>query len=126
MTEMNANNPDSTVQKDMTQQTELDRRQVGMDLLLRRTMAAPIPALPSNFDQRVMRRVRRASGANRYHRHLLAIYTLFSVAVCATLMRGQGLSWAATAAMILAPLALVAAVNAGRNATKTTARRPAS
>jgi hypothetical protein len=123
---MNSNNPDSKIQKDMTQQTELDHLQVRIDLLLRHTMAAPIPTLPSNFDQYLMRSVRRASGANLYHRNLLAIYTLFSVAVCAALMRGQGLGWVATVAMILVPLALVTAVSHLRNAMKTTSRRPAS
>jgi hypothetical protein len=89
-----------------------------MDSLLRRSMAAPVPSLPPDFDQRLMREVRRSSEPlNRYGRILLAGYGLTSVVVSAVVMRGQGLGWSAISVMILAPLALITATRWTRRAT---------
>ena len=88
-----------------------DALQSEMDRLLRRSMAAPIPSLPPEFDQRWMNEVRRRSQpSNRYRRNLLTGYGLASVVASAVVMRGQGINWETTAVMILAPLALAAAI----------------
>jgi hypothetical protein len=106
--------------------TEMESRQDEMDGLLRRSMEAPVPSLPPDFDQRVMRAVRRGSQPlDRYRRILLTGYGLTSVVASATVMRGQGLDWGAIAAMILGPLALVAAARSAWRATHTTLRHGA-
>jgi hypothetical protein len=85
-----------------------------IDRLLRTSMAAPIPSVPADFDQRVMREVHRTSAPlDRYGRTLLAGYGVASAVVSAVVMRGQGLGWGAVAGMILAPLVLL---GAGRSA----------
>ena len=90
--------------------TEMEPREAGIDSLLRRSMAAPVPSLPPDFDQRLMREVSRSSQPlDRYRRILLIGYGLISVVTSAVVMRGQGLGWAAISAMILGPLSLVAA-----------------
>ena len=97
--------------------TEMEPREAGIDNLLRRLMAAPVPSLPPDFDQRVMRELRRTSQPlDRFRRTLLVGYGLMSVVACAVVMRGQGLDWGPTAAMILAPLAVIAAVPLFRRA----------
>jgi len=89
--------------------TEMERNQDGIDSLLRHSMAAPIPKLPTDFDERMMRTVRRRSQPfDRYRQALITSYAFVSVAVCAVLMRGQGLGWSTVAGMSLAPLALIA------------------
>jgi hypothetical protein len=71
----------------------------------------PIPSLPSDFDRRLVgEALRSAQQTDRYRRLLFTGYGVVSVAVSVVLMRGQGLGWGATAGMILAPLALIAAV----------------
>lgn len=101
--------------------TEMDPRDAGMDSLLRRSMAAPVPGLPPDFDQRLMRELRRSSEPlNRYGRILLTSYGLTSVVVSAVVMRGQGLGWGAISVMILGPLALIAAARWTRRAAYTT------
>jgi hypothetical protein len=96
--------------------TEIERRDSGMyeakiDGLLRQSMSAAMPSLPADFDQRVMREVRRSSaGLDLFGRIVLGGYGLLSVAVCAAVMRGQGLEWGPIAGMILGPLAVVAVV----------------
>jgi anti-sigma factor RsiW len=90
--------------------TEMESRENEMDRLLRRSLSAPVPALPRDFDQRLMRKVQQSSQPrDRYRRTLLSSYGLISVVVSAVVMRGQGLGWGPTAGMILAPLVLVAA-----------------
>ena len=106
--------------------TEMEPREAGIDSLLRRSMAAPVPSLPPEFNQRLMREVRRSSQPlDRYRRILLAGYGLTSVVASAVVMRGQGLDWGAIAVMILGPLALVATVPWARRATHTTMRHSA-
>ena len=103
---------------------EMDPREAGIDGLLRRSLAAPVPSLPPDFDQRLMREVRRGSQPlDRYGRILLTAYGLISVITCGVVMRGQGLGWGAIAVTILGPLALVAAArwtrpHAGRGVTR--------
>jgi hypothetical protein len=41
--------------------TQMEPREAGIDSLLRRSMAAPVPSLQRDFDQRLMREVRRSS-----------------------------------------------------------------
>ena len=91
--------------------TEMEPREPGIDSLLRRSMAAPVPSLPPDFEQRLMRELPQNSQAlDRYRRILLACYALVSVATSAVVMRGQGLEWGAVTVLILAPLALLATV----------------
>jgi len=71
--------------------TEMEPREAGIDSLLRRSMAAPVPSLPPDFDQRLMREVRRSSQPlDRYRRILLTGYGLTSVVASAVVMRGKG------------------------------------
>lgn len=101
--------------------TEMEPRETEIDRLLRHSLAAPIPSLPRDFDQRLMRQVRRSSQPlDRYRRILLTGYGLISVVTSAVVMRGQGLNWGAITVMILGPLAVVAAVPWARRATHTT------
>jgi hypothetical protein len=96
-------------------------REAEMDSLLRRSMAAPVPGLRPDFDQRLMRELGRSSQSlDRYRRILLTSYGLTSVVVSAVVMRGQGLGWRAVSVMILGPLALIAATRWARRAAYTT------
>ena len=106
--------------------TEMEPREAAIDNLLRRSMAAPVPSLPPNFDQRVMRELRRNSQPlDRFRRTLLIGYGVTSVAASAVVMRGQGLDWGPITALILAPLAVLVAVPLVRRATQTTLRHGA-
>jgi anti-sigma factor RsiW len=90
--------------------SEMDPREAEIDNLLRRSMAAPVPRLPSDFNQVLSREVRRRSGRpNRYGQILLAGYGVMSAAASVVVMRGQGLGWGAIAVMTLGPLAMVEA-----------------
>lgn len=92
---------------------QMEPKEQEIDRLLRRSMAAPVPSLPRDFDQRVVREARRSSQPlGQYHRVLLTGYGLVSVMVSALVMRGQGLDWSVISATILAPLALVAIARA--------------
>jgi hypothetical protein len=100
--------------------TEMEPREAEIDSLLRRSMAAPVPRLRPDFDQRLMREVSRGSQPlDRYRRILLIGYGLMSVATSVVVMRGQGLDWGATSVMILGPLSLVAAARWAQRAYKT-------
>ena len=107
--------------------TETDAPQVEMDSLLRRTLAAPAPALPKDFDARLMCELRRRSrpmeGPSRF---LLAGYGLTSALVCVAIMRGQGLPWGGVIGMILATVALAAVVGAAWRAVITAKRHHAA
>jgi hypothetical protein len=104
----------------------MEPREAEIDSLLRRSMAAPVPRLPLDFDERLMREVRRSSQPlDRYRRIPLTGYGLTSVVTSAAVMRGQGLGWGAISVMILGPLALVAAARWARRATYTTMRHGA-
>ena len=106
--------------------TEMEPREAAIDRLLRRSMAGHAPNLPPDFDQRLMREVRRSSQPlDRYRRILLTGYGLLSVVVSAVVMRGQGLDWGVIAGMIIAPLALVAAARSAWRANRTTTRHGA-
>ena len=89
----------------------MDPREAEIDSLLRRSMAAPVPRLPSDFDEVLSREVRRrpSQRPHRYSRVLLAGYGVISAAVCVVVMHGQGLGWGVIAAMTLGPLAMVEA-----------------
>ena len=101
--------------------SETEPREAGIDSLLRRSMAEPVPSLPPDFDQRLMREVGRSSQRlDRYRRLLLTGYGLTSVIASALVMRGQGLDWGAIAVMIIGPLALVVGARWARRATYTT------
>jgi hypothetical protein len=101
--------------------SEKEPREAGIDILLRRSMAAPVPSLPPDFDQRLMREVGRGSRPlDRYRRLLLTGYGLTSVVASALVMRGHGLDWGAIAVVIVGPLALVEAARRARRATYTT------
>jgi hypothetical protein len=101
----------------------MEPRETGIDSLLRRSMAAAVPSLPPDFDQRLMRELRQSSQPlGRYRRNLLTCYGLISVVTSAVVMRGQGLDWGAIAVLILGPLALVATVRWARRAIHTTMR----
>lgn len=69
--------------------TEMDPRRKGIDDLLRRTLAAPAPTLPPEFDRRVLRALRQNSPLlDRYRRVVIAGYGLASAVTCAVVMRG--------------------------------------
>jgi hypothetical protein len=103
--------------------TEMRPDEAGIDHLLRRSMAAPVPSLPPDFDQRVMRELRQRSPAlDRYRRVLLTCYGLISVVISTVVMSGEGLGWVSIAVTILGPLSLVAAVPWAWRATHTTIR----
>lgn len=98
--------------------TEMEPHEAGIDSLLRRSMAAPVPSLRPDFDQRLLRELHQGSLVrDRYRRILLTGYGLISVVTSALVMRGQGLGWGATAVTILVPLALVTTVGWVRRAT---------
>jgi hypothetical protein len=98
----------------------MEPRDAGIDRLLRRSLAAPVPSLPPDFDRLVVRELRRSSQVlDRYRRILLTGYGLVSVVASAVVMRGQGLGWGAIAVMTLAPLALVVIVPWMRRGTHT-------
>jgi hypothetical protein len=91
--------------------SEMEPREAEIDSLLRRSLAAPVPRLPPDFDQVLSREVRRRSERpNRYGQILFAGYGVMSAAVSIVVMRGQGLGWGVIAAMTLGPLAVVEAV----------------
>lgn len=102
--------------------TEMEPREAEIDSLLRRSMAEPVPSLPPDFDQRIMRELRQSSRLRGRYRFLLSCYGLISVVTSAVVMRGQGLGWGAIAGMILGPLALVAALSWARRITQTRMR----
>jgi len=105
----------------------MEPRDAEIDRLLRRSMAAPIPSLPPDFDQRLMREVRSGSQPrDRYRRILLTGYGVVSVVTSVVVMRGQGLAWGAIAVMILGPLAVAATVPWARRATHTGMRHSAT
>ena len=92
---------------------ETGRGESEMDDFLRRSMVAPIPTLPPDFDRQVMRRVYPGSrSVDRYSRTMLIGYAVISVLTCVVIMRGQGLDWTVIAGMILGSLALVVAARA--------------
>jgi len=96
----------------------MEPRENGIDSLLRRSMAVPVPSLPPDFDQRLMRELhQRSQVPDRYRRILLTGYGLISVVTSAVVMRGQGLGWGPVAVTIFGPLALVVAVPWARRAT---------
>ena len=100
--------------------TEMEPGDEGMDSMLRRSMAAPVPSLAVDFDQRLLRELKQSSGVwGRYSRILLTGYGVMSVVTSVVVMRGQGLGWGATAATIVGPLALVGTVPWARRATRT-------
>jgi hypothetical protein len=87
----------------------MEPRDPGIDNLLRRSMAAPVPSLPPDFDQRVIRKLNQNPRMlSRHGRILLLSYGLISITTSAVVMRGQGLEWGVVAVMILAPLSVVA------------------
>jgi hypothetical protein len=97
--------------------TDIDPSQSGIDALLRRSMAAPVPNLPPDFVQRLTSKPPHGLQVlDRYRRALLIGYGLISVLACAVVMRGQGLNWGTVAAMILGPLALLATLSCARRA----------
>jgi hypothetical protein len=96
-----------------------------MDRLLAQAMSGPLPSLPANFDQRVVRAAREASrdvrSQNRYTWMLLAGYAVVSVVTSVVLMRGAGLDWLPTGA-IVGLLAMVAGTYLGLRARRTPAK----
>jgi hypothetical protein len=105
--------------------TEMEPREAEIDSLLRRSLAAPSPSLPPDFDQRLLRELRRSSQTlDRYRQILLTGYGLISVAASAVIMRSQGLDWAVTSVTILAPLAFLAATRLAWPTTNTPRTRP--
>ncbi len=85
----------------------------GIDRLLRSSMSAPIPTLPPDFDQRLMRAARRDSAKLVHYRQMvLSAYGIISAVVCAALMRGQGLGWDTIGGFVLAPFASVVVARA--------------
>lgn len=85
--------------------SEMEPHEAEMDSLLRRCMAAPIPNLSPDFNQRLLREARRSSHPlSRYGQILLTGYGLLSVVASAVVMRVQGLGWPAIAMTMLGSL----------------------
>jgi len=85
--------------------SDMDPRNAEIDRLLRRSMAAPVPALSPDFHQVLSRELRRRSQPpNSFGPILLASYSVVSAAISVVVMRGQGLGWMAIALTTLAPL----------------------
>jgi hypothetical protein len=106
---------------------KMEASTAAIDRLLRRSLAAPVPNLPPDFDQRVLRELRQASQPlDRYRQLLLIGYGLVSIMVSAVVMRGQGLAWESITEMTLGPLALVAVATWAWSATHRTMRQPAT
>jgi hypothetical protein len=104
--------------------SEMDSREAEIDSLLRRSLGAPVQRLPGDFDQVLLRKMRRRSeGPNRYGRILLAGYGVMSAAVSVVVMRGQELSWWFIAAMTLGSLAVIEAARRLRRKQWEAARR---
>jgi hypothetical protein len=81
-----------------------------MDRFLLRSMKAPVPALPSNFDKRVLRAVNRNSGlVERYRWILFTAYAIVSALTSLLIMHGAGLDWSPIIG-ILAPVTLISAI----------------
>lgn len=120
---MTDNLPDKLPKRLPDKLPNIHPREAGIDRLLGRSLAAQVPALPPDFDQRLMRELSQASSLRgRYRRILLTSYGLISVAVSALVMRGQGLDWGPIAVMIVAPLALIATIPLARRALHTSMR----
>jgi hypothetical protein len=103
---------------------EAGSQQTVMDDVLRRSMSARVPGLAPEFDQRVMRELRRGSGpADRYRRILLAGYGLTSAVASAVVMRGQGLNWSAVVGLILASFLSIAIAGWTRRLSRTLTMR---
>jgi len=89
--------------------TDMQPKEDEMDQLLRSSLAAPIPSLSPDFDQRLLREVRRSSPSlDRFGKILLTSYGVISAVVSALVMRSHGLDWGTIAGMILAPVLVVA------------------
>jgi len=88
---------------------EPNQTEYEIDRLLRHSMQTPVPSLPADFEQRVMRGVRRSTQPlDKYQRMLLTGYGLISIVVSVVVMRNVGVSWGTVTGMIAAPLAFVA------------------
>jgi hypothetical protein len=89
--------------------TEIKSHDAEMDRLLLQSMGAPVPALPSNFDRRVLREVNRNSDlVERYRWMLLTAYAAVSALTSLVIMRDAGLGWLPIIG-ILAPVTLISA-----------------
>lgn len=96
--------------------TEMEPHDAEMNLLLLASMSAPVPALPSNFDRRVLRKANRTSAlVERYRWILFALYAVVSALTSLLIMHGAGLGWLPIIG-ILAPLTLVSAAFSARKA----------
>ena len=70
--------------------SEMDPRDAEIDGLLRRSMAAPVPNLPGDFEHRLIGELRRRSERlERWRRVLLGGYGVTSVFVSAAAMLGR-------------------------------------
>lgn len=103
--------------------TNMDSSETGIDTLLRRSLAAPVPSLSPDFHQRLTRELHASSSEprltvlDRYRWILLTTYSLISVVTSAVVMRGQGVGWGTIAAMTLGPLVLLAAAHSAWQST---------
>lgn len=89
--------------------TEMEPHDVEMDRLLLQSMKARVPALPSNFDRRILREANRSSDlVERYRWMFFAAYVVVSALTSLVIMRGAGLNWLPIIG-ILAPLTLISA-----------------
>lgn len=80
-----------------------------MDRLLLRSMKAPVPALSSNFDRRLLRAVnRKPEMVERYRWILFMGYAVVSALTCLLIMHNAGIGWLPIIG-ILAPVTLVPA-----------------
>ena len=89
--------------------TEMEPHDAEMDRLLLRSLRAPVPSLPSNFDRRFLRSANRDSELiKRYRWMLFAAYAVVSALTSLVIMHGAGLDWLPIIG-ILAPVTLASA-----------------
>lgn len=74
--------------------SEMEPYEVEMDRLLRQSLKTAVPALPLNFERRVIRAAARDSGlVGRYRTILFVSYTIISALTSLVVMHSTGLKW---------------------------------
>ena len=83
--------------------------QEHMDRLLAHALSAPVPALSSDFDRQLARRL-QTPRLSRQGRVALALYTVLALVVSAWTMHEASIAWSLMVASAVVPLAVVAVV----------------
>jgi len=92
--------------------SDMDPREFEIDHLLQRSMAAPVPDLSQDFEQRLADEIqRRSQPIGPRGRIVLIGYGMISLGVSVWVMRDQGLGLPEAAAVIGIMLALMGAIS---------------